>query len=344
MDGYQVARRLREAGRWTQVLMLTAMDALGRGAEKADGRETLLSALLYDPQYKAVADDLRAVAHNFRDVSERVAQGQGLLGQLTRDGAELNRGLGETARHRAFESVARVVRLRIDRESLELTQYLTPEGRPFPPDYRASGVLLHVASPRLLLVIAGSLVAGPVLARLTLWITRKVRDVPTAIIIQFIFTFGVWIIADRLGLSSVLTMGSYAISVARRAPESMPARLRLPSYAVWDTAVFVLNVLAFVFIGLQIRPTLASLDPDMRTRYLSVAGAVLFTVIVARIVWVMTHNTVARWKIRRFGFHPRRPIRLSSGGRFFADSKNLSGRCIRHDSACRPLGSHRGRR
>jgi Na+/H+ antiporter len=170
--------------------------------------------------------------------------------------------------------------------------------------------------PTLLLVIAGSVVAGPVLARLTLWITKKVRDVPTSIILQFIITFGVWILADRLGLSSVLTMVSYAIAVARRAPESMPARIRLPSYAVWDTAVFVLNVLAFVFIGLQIRPILASLDPDMRTRYLSVAGAVLLTVIVARIVWVMTHNTVARWKIRRFGFHPRRPIQpptLGSG-------------------------------
>jgi phospholipid/cholesterol/gamma-HCH transport system substrate-binding protein len=68
--------------------LLTAMDALGRGAEKADGRDSLLTALLYDPQYKAVADDLRAVAHNFRDVSERVAQGQGLLGQLTRDGTD----------------------------------------------------------------------------------------------------------------------------------------------------------------------------------------------------------------------------------------------------------------
>ena len=68
--------------------LLAAMDALGRGAEKADGRESLLTALLYDPQYKAVADDLRAVAHNFRDVSERVAQGQGLLGQLTRDGSD----------------------------------------------------------------------------------------------------------------------------------------------------------------------------------------------------------------------------------------------------------------
>jgi CPA1 family monovalent cation:H+ antiporter len=171
-------------------------------------------------------------------------------------------------------------------------------------------------APTLLLVIAGSLVAGPVLAQLTPWITTKVRDVPTAIILQFITTFGVWILADRLGLSSVLTMVSYAIAVARRAPERTPARNRLPSYAVWDTAVFVLNVLAFVFIGLQIRPILASLESDMRTRYLSVAGAVLLTVIVARIVWVMTHNTVVRWKNRRFGFHPPRPIQpptLGSG-------------------------------
>jgi hypothetical protein len=99
-----------ESGKSARAL-LAAMDALGRGAEKADGRDTLLSALLYDPQYKAVADDLRAVAHNFRDVSERVAQGQGLLGQLTRDGADGTAGaLGDaTADFRAAMANLRVV-------------------------------------------------------------------------------------------------------------------------------------------------------------------------------------------------------------------------------------------
>jgi phospholipid/cholesterol/gamma-HCH transport system substrate-binding protein len=78
--------------------LLAAMEALGRGADKLEARDNLLSALLYDPQYKAVADDLRVVAHNFRDVSERVAQGQGLLGQLTRDGAAGPAGsLGDAA-------------------------------------------------------------------------------------------------------------------------------------------------------------------------------------------------------------------------------------------------------
>ena len=173
---------------------------------------------------------------------------------------------------------------------------------------------VRTVAPTLLLVVVGSMVAGPALAWVTLWVTKKVRDVPTAIILQFIITFGVWTLADRLGLSAVLTMVSYAIAVARRAPERTPARVRLPSYAVWETAVFVLNVLAFVFIGLQIRPILTSLEPTKRTRYLFVAGAVLFTVIVVRIAWVMTHNTVVRWKIRRFGFHPPRPIQRPTLG------------------------------
>ena len=162
--------------------------------------------------------------------------------------------------------------------------------------------------PTILVVVAGSFLAGLLLARLTLPMIEKVRDVPTAIIIQFVTTFGVWILADRIGLSSILTMVCYAIAVARRAPERMPPRIRIPSYAVWETAVFVLNVLAFVLIGLQMRPILSGLDPSARVRYLQVAGSVLLTVIVVRILWVMTHNTAARLWIRRHGFHPRRPI------------------------------------
>jgi phospholipid/cholesterol/gamma-HCH transport system substrate-binding protein len=65
--------------------LVTAMEALGRGADKAGPEGGLLSALLYDPQYKTVAADLQVVARNFRDVSERLAKGQGLLGGLLVD-------------------------------------------------------------------------------------------------------------------------------------------------------------------------------------------------------------------------------------------------------------------
>src|SRR5206468_5037602 len=72
--------------------------------------------------------------------------------------------------------------------------------------------------------------------------------------------------------------------------------------------VFVLNVLAFIFIGLQIRPILESLEPAARGRYFAVAFAVLLTVIVVRIAWHMSFNAVIRWRERRFGFHPPRPM------------------------------------
>lgn len=162
-------------------------------------------------------------------------------------------------------------------------------------------------APTLLVVVVGSIVAGPVLGWLMLKLTRSIEDVPTAIIIQFITTFGVWIFADRFGLSSVLTMFCFAVFVARRAPERTPARVRLPSYAVWDTSVFLLNVLAFVFIGLQLRPILASLDTEVRMEYLRFAGLILVTVIAARVFWVMLHNGVVLWKNRLFGYRPARP-------------------------------------
>jgi CPA1 family monovalent cation:H+ antiporter len=110
-----------------------------------------------------------------------------------------------------------------------------------------------------------------------------------------------------VGLSGVLTVVCFAVTASRSAPERTPARIRVPSYAVWETVVFVVNVLAFVFIGLQMRPILSALEPGQRALYFQVALAVLLTVIVVRIAWVMFHISVLLWRIRRYGFHPPRP-------------------------------------
>jgi monovalent cation/hydrogen antiporter len=163
-------------------------------------------------------------------------------------------------------------------------------------------------APTFLFAVVGSVVVGPALAWLFLRVFERVQDVPTAIILQFVSTFGVWLLADRIGLSGVLTMVCYAMTVARTAPEQTPARIRIPSYAVWETVVFVMNILAFIFIGLQIRPILGSLEPAVRGRYFVVAAAVLLTCIVVRIAWHMFFNAIIRWRDRRFGFQPPRPM------------------------------------
>jgi CPA1 family monovalent cation:H+ antiporter len=172
----------------------------------------------------------------------------------------------------------------------------------------AGGFSIGAVAPAFLVAVAGSVVAGPALGLLFLRVAERVQHVPTAIILQFVSTFGVWMLADRIGLSGVLTMVCYAMAVARSAPERTPARIRVPSYAVWETVVFVLNILAFIFIGLQIRPILESLEPAARGRYLAVAGVVVVTVIVVRVAWHMSFNAVVRWRDRRLGFRPPRPM------------------------------------
>jgi len=172
----------------------------------------------------------------------------------------------------------------------------------------AGSFSIGAVAPTFLLGVAGSIVAGLALARLSLRFLTRVEDVPSSIIHQFISTIGVWLLAERVGLSGVLTMVCYAIAIARKSPDITTARMRIPSYAVWETVVFVLNVLAFVLIGLQIRPILGGLEHSARNLYLYAAGAVLLTTIAVRFAWVMTHNAVVRWRIRRAGFHPPRPM------------------------------------
>ena len=142
---------------------------------------------------------------------------------------------------------------------------------------------------------------GYVLAQISIRALRHVTDVPSAIILQFVTTFGVWILAEELGLSAIVTLVTYAITAGRVAPGQTPARLRLPSYAVWDTVVFVLNVLAFVLIGLQVRPIYDALEPAERIHYLQIAAAVFGTVVAVRIAWVMLYNRTAWLKTRLFG-------------------------------------------
>lgn len=172
----------------------------------------------------------------------------------------------------------------------------------------ASSFSVASVAPAFLLAVAGSVVVGPALAWLVLRVMDRVQHVPTSIILQFVSTFGVWIFAEQLGLSGVLTTVCYAVALARTGPERIPSWMRIPSYAVWDTVIFALNILAFIFIGLQIRPILESLEAADRGPYFAVAGAVLLTVIVVRFAWHMPFNAVIRWRLRRSGFHPPRPM------------------------------------
>ena len=164
-------------------------------------------------------------------------------------------------------------------------------------------------APAFLLGVVASLIVGPVLGLLFIAVTRRVTDPASAIVMQFVVAFGIWLAAERLELSGVLTIVTFAVTVARRAPGVTAPRARVISYAVWDTAVFVLNVLAFVLIGIQIDPIRERLTGADAWQALILAAATFATVVVTRLAWVLPTTGMRGLGLRQAGA----PARLGPG-------------------------------
>ena len=58
--------------------------------------------------------------------------------------------------------------------------------------------------------------------------------------------------------------------------------------------MFVLNVLAFMLIGMQLGPIWSGLDDEVRWKYCSFAAIILTVVIFIRIAWVMSYGAFLR--------------------------------------------------
>jgi Na+/H+ antiporter len=168
----------------------------------------------------------------------------------------------------------------------------------------AGSVSFSSVLPVLLLTVVGSVAAGFVLAKAFQPLSKRITDLPTAIIVQFAATFGIWIAAEEIGLSGILTIVVYAMTIAQTGGARMPARMRVPVYAVWETVVFILNAFAFVLIGLQLRPIWERLG-DLRFEYSMIALSVLAITILSRFAWVMSYNKIIRMRIAARGFRGR---------------------------------------
>ncbi|MDX8528153.1 sodium:proton antiporter [Mesorhizobium sp. MSK_1335] len=166
-------------------------------------------------------------------------------------------------------------------------------------------LMLKDAVPVILLATVGSVVAGYLFGRISLLTLTRIEDAASSTVVQFAGTFAVWIIADKLGLSAIITIVVYAITIARTAPRRMSARRRVSTYSVWESAVFVLNVLAFVLMGLQARSIVGRLAGDGQGEAFVFAGTVLAVVIAARLVWVTGYVAAIR-RFARFDEEQRR--------------------------------------
>lgn len=165
----------------------------------------------------------------------------------------------------------------------------------------SGGVTAGEAVPAFLLVAFGSVAAGWLLARISINLLHRVTDAPTATILQFVGAFGVWLIAERLHLSEVVTVVTFGLTAARGSTLAMRADIRVRSSATWETATFVLNVLAFTLIGLQLRPILPELKGGLHDGWLPFSFAILAVVVVVRLAWALLYGVLRSFDLAAFG-------------------------------------------
>jgi Na+/H+ antiporter len=149
-------------------------------------------------------------------------------------------------------------------------------------------------APRLLIAVPGGAVLGVLSAQLGMRIFLKLAGTLSLVIVQFLIGYGTWILAERLQLSPIVAEVALATVIAHYMPSRTSARDRVNSYAVWATVVFILNVLAFLLMGLQARAIVNQLQSDALTHALGFAGIVLGIVIGVRLAYVMAYGFVLR--------------------------------------------------
>jgi CPA1 family monovalent cation:H+ antiporter len=149
-------------------------------------------------------------------------------------------------------------------------------------------------APRLLVAVPGGAVLGVLSAQFGIRIFTKLAGTLSLVLAQFLVGYGTWILAERLQLSPIVAEVALAAVIAHYMPSRTSARDRVNSYAVWATMVFVLNVLAFLLMGLQARDILSQLQSAALTHALGFAGIVLGIVIGVRLAYVMTYGFVLR--------------------------------------------------
>ena len=145
---------------------------------------------------------------------------------------------------------------------------------------------------------AGGVAVGLGLAFLLTELQARIEDPVVEITLSFIVPYGIYLVAERLGVSGVLAVAAAGIYSGRRSAVTISAATRLQAYGVWETAIFILNGLAFILIGLQLPSILEGLRGGWSAGQLALyAAGVAIAVVAIRFLWVFPATYLPRFLI-----------------------------------------------
>jgi len=157
------------------------------------------------------------------------------------------------------------------------------------------------------LLFVGESIGGILIGLAVGWclalVHRRLDNPTLEIIITLLSPFASYLLADALHTSGVLATVATGLYMTRKSSALFSAQTRQQALAVWNTMVFLLNALVFIFIGLELRNILDTLNATT-VRHATInlvwyAVAVSVATVLVRIVWVIPATYLPRIFIRR---------------------------------------------
>ena len=171
-------------------------------------------------------------------------------------------------------------------------------------------VFTEAASSFVLVTVMG-IVTGIAVALVFYAIHRYLPTTPNIdIIITFITPYAMYLIADELHFSGVLSVVSGGLFLSVRRHSFLSHQSRMQGVNVWEAVAFVLNGFVFILIGLEFPVIIKNLGPDglkpaitysaiiagvlILTRLASTFGSLGFTIFIRR--FIKTADDSRDWK------------------------------------------------
>jgi CPA1 family monovalent cation:H+ antiporter len=126
-------------------------------------------------------------------------------------------------------------------------------------------------------------------------VRRALDNPPLEVTIAFLTGYFAFLPASALGVSGVLAVVTAGVYMGWYTPELTTVQTRLQGRGFWEILTFLLNVLLFGLIGLQLQPILDSLVGESGWSLVADAAVIVLAVVAVRIAWVYPATYVPRW-------------------------------------------------
>jgi monovalent cation/hydrogen antiporter len=135
-------------------------------------------------------------------------------------------------------------------------------------------------------VTVGGIFCGILVGLVFVVVQRRLGDVFIEVLTSLLVPYLAYVFAESLHVSGVLAVVAAGLIRGRHAPVVASAEMRILARSMWNVLVFLLNMLVFVLIGMQLSGGIARLD-RYSAATLMADGALLSAVaIIVRFAWV----------------------------------------------------------